>query len=63
MPEVTRRGGGGLLKKKCPVLRGLRTTSAILAGAHSDFVVSSFKCVRENNYHDLSPNPYKTKEI
>ena len=28
----------------CPLLQYLHTTSAILAGAHSYFVVSSFKC-------------------
>ena len=28
----------------CPLLQCLRTTSAILAGTHSYFVVSSFKC-------------------
>ena len=42
----------------CPLLQCLCTTSAILAGAHSYFVVSSFKCEGKNSYHDLNPNPY-----
>ena len=41
----------------CPLLQCLRTTSAILAGAHSYFVVSSFKCEGNNSHHDLIPNP------
>ena len=41
----------------CPLLQCLRTTSAILADAHSYFVVSSFKCERKNSSHDLIPNP------
>ena len=40
----------------CPLLQFLCTTSAILAGAHSYFVVSSFKCEGKNSYHDLIPN-------
>jgi hypothetical protein len=39
-----------------PLLQFLRTTSAILAGAHSYFVVS-FKCEGENSCYDLIPNP------
>ena len=35
----------------------LHTTSAILAGAHSYFVVSSFKCEGNNSSHDLIPSP------
>ena len=31
----------------------LRTTSAILTGAHSYFLVSSFKCDGKNSRHDL----------
>ena len=41
----------------CPLLQCLRTTSAILAGARSYFVVSSFKCEGKNSCHDLIPNP------
>ena len=41
----------------CSLLQCLCTTSAILAGAHSYFVVS-FKCgAEENSCHDLIPNP------
>ena len=40
----------------CPLLQCLRTTSAILAGAHSYFVVSSLN-VKGNSFHDLIPNP------
>ena len=39
----------------CPLLQCLLTTSAILAGAHSYFVVSSFKCERKNSCHNLIP--------
>ena len=42
-------------KKKCPLLQCLLTTSAILAGTHSYFVVS-FKCEGKNSCHDLIPN-------
>jgi hypothetical protein len=41
----------------CPLLQCLRTTSAILASAHSYFVVSSFKCVEKISCHGLIPNP------
>jgi hypothetical protein len=37
----------------CPLLQCLRTTSAILAGAHYYFVVSSFKCEGKYSCHDL----------
>ena len=40
-----------------PLLQCLRTTSAILPGAHTYFVVSSFKCEGKNSCHDLIPNP------
>ena len=40
----------------CPLLQFLHTTSAILPGAHSNFVVSSFKC-DGNSCHVLIPNP------
>ena len=40
-------------KAHCPLLKCLRTTSAILTGAHSYFVVSSFKYEGENSYRDL----------
>ena len=40
----------------CPYC-SLCTTSTILAGAYSYFVVSSFKCEGENSCHDLIPNP------
>ena len=41
----------------CPLLQCLNTISAILAGAHSYFVVSSFKCEGKNSCYDLIPNP------
>ena len=41
----------------CPLLLCIRTTSAILAGAHSYFVVSSFKYEGKNSCHDLILNP------
>ena len=41
----------------CPLLQCLCTTSAILAGTHSYFVVSSFKCEGGNSCLDLIPNP------
>ena len=37
----------------CSLLQCLRTASAILAGAHSYFVVSSFKFEGKNCYHDI----------
>ena len=40
------------------LLQCLRTTSAILAGAHSYFVVSSFKSEGKSSCHDLVPNPH-----
>ena len=43
----------------CPLLLCLRTTSAILSGAYSYFVVLSFKCEGTNSCHDLIPNPRK----
>ena len=39
-----------------PLQQCLCTTTAILAGAHSYFVVSSFKCQGKNSCHDLIPN-------
>ena len=39
------------------LLQCLRATGAILSGAHSYFVVSSFQCEGKNSYHDLIPNP------
>ena len=39
------------------LLQCLRTACAILAGTHSSFVVSSFKCEGKNSCHDLIPNP------
>ena len=41
----------------CPLLQCPHTTSAILPGAHSYFVVSLFKYERKNSCHDLVPNP------
>ena len=41
----------------CTLMQNLCTTSAILAGAHSYFVVSSFKCEGENSCHGLIPKP------
>ena len=41
----------------CLLLQYLCTTSAILAGAHSYFVISSFKCEGKDSCHDLIPNP------
>ena len=38
-----------------PLLQPLRTTSAILAGAH--YFAVSFKCEGKNSCHDLIPNP------
>ena len=40
----------------CPLLQCLRTTSTILAGAHFNFVISTFKCEWKNSCHDLIPN-------
>ena len=40
----------------CLLRQCLRTTSAILAGVHSYFAVSSFKCEGDNSCHDLIPN-------
>ena len=40
----------------CPLFECLRTTSTMLAGAHSYFVVS-FKCEGKDIRHDLIPNP------
>ena len=37
----------------CPILQCLRTISVILAGAHSYFVVQSFKCEGKDSCHDL----------
>jgi hypothetical protein len=37
---------------------GITTTSAILDGAHSFLVVSSFKCEGNICCHNLIPNPY-----
>ena len=34
-----------------------KNASAILADAHSYFLVSSFKCEGKYSCHDLSPNP------
>ena len=34
----------------------VRSTSAILGGAHSYFVISSFKCEGKNSCHDIIPN-------
>ena len=42
----------------CPLLQCLRTTSAIQAGAHSCFVVSSFKCEGNNSCHDNTQPSY-----
>ena len=42
----------------CLLLQCLCTTSAILAGAYSYFVVSSFKYEEKNSCHDLIPNPH-----
>ena len=44
----------------CPLLQCLRTTSAILAGAHPYFVESSFKYEGNNSCYDLIPNPRTT---
>ena len=41
----------------CPLLQCLHTTSAILAGANSYFVVSLFKCEGKNSCHDLISKP------
>ena len=41
----------------CPLLQCLRTTSVILAGVHSYFVVSSFKFEGKNSCHGLIPKP------
>ena len=38
----------------CPLLQCLRTTSAILAGTHCYFVVSSFKCEGKYSCHDVN---------
>ena len=35
----------------CPLLQCLNTTSAILGGAHSYFVISSSKCEGKNSFH------------
>ena len=37
-------------------------TSALLAGAHSYFVVWSFKCEWKNSCHDLMTNPHSNME-
>jgi hypothetical protein len=42
----------------CPLLQCLCTTSATLAGAHTYFMVSSFKCEGKDNWYDLIPNPH-----
>jgi Cytochrome b subunit of the bc complex len=47
----------------CSLLQCLRTTSAILAGAHYYFVGSSFKCEWKNSCHDLIPNPIHTRGL
>ena len=44
-----------------PLLQCLRTTSAILAGTHSYFEVSSFTCEGKLSCHDLIPNPRNNK--
>ena len=36
-------------RARCPILQCLRTTSVILPGAHSYFVLSSFKCINDEN--------------
>ena len=41
----------------CPLQQCLHTTSAIIAGTHSYFVLSSFKCEGQNNCYDLIPHP------
>jgi hypothetical protein len=41
----------------CSLLQCPCPTSVILAGAHSYFVVSSFKCEWKNSCHDLIPKP------
>ena len=46
------------IRVHCPLLQYLLTTSTILAGAHSYFVVGlSFKCEGKNSCHDLITNP------
>ena len=50
-------GPGYNIRAHCPQLQCLHTTSAILAGSHSYFVVSSFKCEGKNSCHDLTSNP------
>ena len=42
----------------CSLLQFLRSTTAILAGAYSYFVLSSFKFEGKNSYHDLIPSPH-----
>ena len=42
----------------CSLLQCLRTSSAILAGAHSYFVLSSFKWEGKNRCHDFIPNTH-----
>ena len=42
---------------QCPLLQCLHTTSAIVVGKHSYFVISSLKCEGKNCSHDLIPNP------
>ena len=44
-------------RAQCPLLQCLHTTSARLAGAHSYFVISSFKCEGKICCHDLIPRP------
>ena len=44
-------------RANCPLLQCLCTKSGILAGTHSYFVVSSFKCEGKNSCQDLIPNP------
>ena len=41
----------------CPLMQCLRTTSAKQTGAHSYFLVLSFKCEGKYSCHDLIPNP------
>ena len=43
-------------RDQCPLLQCLRT-SATLAGTHSNFVVSFYKCERKSSCNDLNPNP------
>ena len=45
---------------QCHLLQCLRTTSAVLADAHSYFVISPFKCEGKNSRRDLILNPRRT---